>query len=331
MNALRFHAFGSLDELRLEDVPRPVPRAGDILIAVRAASVNPSDVKNVRGKMDGTTLPRTPGRDFAAVVVEGPAALVGAEVWGAGGDIGFERDGTHAEFVAVPADGVSRKPARLDFAGAAACGVNFITAWAGVHDALRLGAGETILVTGAAGGVGSSVVQLARWFGARSIGVDRRAVDAPPALRPDVALLTTDDIVAAVRRETEGRGVDAVFDTVGAPLFETNLNALGSCGRYVIIASAGERRTSFDILDFYHKRVKLMGVDSRSIDAREGARILDRLRPGFEGGALRPPLVTARFDLRQGTDAYAAVEAGGSGKIVIEVSGSHSPDLPEKS
>jgi NADPH:quinone reductase-like Zn-dependent oxidoreductase len=322
MRALRFHRFGSLDDLRLEEVPRPALRPGEILVQVRAASVNPSDVKNVLGKMEGTTLPRIPGRDFSGVVVEGPTELVGVEVWGAGGEVGFTRDGTHAEFVALPASGVSRKPASLDFAQAAACGVNFVTAWAGVHDALELGAGETILVTGARGGVGSSVIQLARWMGARTIGVDRPAPGAgalrAPSLRPDVALTTADDVVAAVMHETSGHGVDAVFDTVGSSLFETNLAALAHGGRYAIIASAGERRTSFDILDFYHKRLKLIGVDSRAIESSQAARILDRLRPGFETNVLVPPAIAERFAMADARVAYVGLTTNIAGKAIIE-------------
>jgi len=323
MRALLFRRFGGLEALEAADVPRPVPRAGEILVAVRAASINPSDVKNVAGKMEGTTLPRVPGRDFSGVVVEGPPELLGAEVWGAGGEVGFERDGSHAEFVALPVDGVARKPANLTFAEAAACGVNFVTAWAGVHDALSLSAGETLLVTGASGGVGSSVVQLARWMGARTLGVDRRppSADVPPALRPDITLLADDDVPAAVHRATGGRGADAVFDTVGAPLFETNLASLAHFGRYAIIASAGERRVSFDILDFYHKSLHLVGVDSRAIHSAGAARILERLRPGFESGALRPPRIVERYELEKSRDGYRSVAAGARGKVVLEIAG----------
>jgi NADPH:quinone reductase-like Zn-dependent oxidoreductase len=319
VRALRFERFGDLADLDLADVPKPEPRAGEVLVAVRASSVNPSDVKNVLGKMEGTTLPRIPGRDFAGVVIAGPPALVGATVWGAGGETGFDRDGTHAEFVVLPEDGVSRAPANLAFDEAAACGVNFVTAWAGVHDALRLGAGETILVTGSAGGVGSSVVQLARWMGARSIGLDRRPPgdDVPAALRPDVSLQISSDTVAAVKLATRGRGVDAVFDTVGEPLFETCLAALAPHGRYVIIASAGARRASFDILDFYHKSLTLTGVDSRAIASPAAARILDRLRPGFESGALQPPFIAERFDLTDGVAAYRSAAAGTRGKVIL--------------
>ena len=306
--------------LEVADVARPQPGRGEILVEVRAASINPSDVKNVQGKMEGTTLPRTPGRDFAGYVVEGPPNLKGAEVWGAGGDIGFSRDGAHAEYIVVPEDGVSRKPALLSFEEAAVVGVNFVTAWAGVQ-AAQLGAGETIMVTGAAGGVGSSVVQLARWVGASSIGVDRRKQPfLPDHLRADFSVSTSEDVLAGIKRATSGRGVDVVYDTVGAPLFETNLAALAHAGRYVIIASVGERRASFDVLDFYHNRTTLLGVDSRALDTRACARILDRLRPGFDTSRLRPPRIAHRFALADAKRAYEAVAAGAAGKVVLTAS-----------
>src|ERR1700746_1034685 len=102
MRALRFEQTGSLSELKLDDIPRPIPKMGEVLIHVRAAAINPSDIKNVLGKMHETTLPRTPGRDFSGTVVAGPPQLLGQSVFGSGGDLGFRRDGTHAEFVVVP-------------------------------------------------------------------------------------------------------------------------------------------------------------------------------------------------------------------------------------
>ena len=115
MRALRFHKSGALSNARVEEVPKPAPGPGEVLVRVRAAAVNPSDVKNVQGGFPQTTLPRTPGRDFAGVVEEGPPDWVGREVFGTGGGLGFTRDGSHAEYLAVPAEGVVEKPALLSF------------------------------------------------------------------------------------------------------------------------------------------------------------------------------------------------------------------------
>src|SRR5579863_9966741 len=102
MRALRFHRFGDLSELKIEELPDPHRQSAEVVVKIKAASLNPSDVKNVQGKMEGTTLPRVPGRDFAGIVIEGPESLQGQEVYGAGGDIGFTRDGSHAEMLVVP-------------------------------------------------------------------------------------------------------------------------------------------------------------------------------------------------------------------------------------
>src|SRR5271170_6473314 len=99
MRAVVVRQFGHPNLLKIEEVPTPEPGNGEALVEIRAAAVNPSDVKNVQGTMHGTTLPRIPGRDFAGIVVRGPDELIGREVWGTGGDIGFTKDGSHAQFI----------------------------------------------------------------------------------------------------------------------------------------------------------------------------------------------------------------------------------------
>ena len=103
MRAIRFEAFGDPSVLHLSEVAAPAGDESTAVVRVMAASINPSDVKNVAGAMEQTTLPRIPGRDFAGVVEAGPAAWIGAAVWGTGGDTGFTREGTHAEAVGAGA------------------------------------------------------------------------------------------------------------------------------------------------------------------------------------------------------------------------------------
>ena len=174
MKALQFSATGDLASLRFVDVATPVPAAGEVLVQIKAAGLNPSDVKNVLGRFPYTTLPRIPGRDFAGVVVEGPQALLGQEVWGTGRDLGFFADGSHAEFVKVSAKGVAHKPSHLSFAQAASLGVPYTTAW----DALErsgVGKGTRLLVIGANGAVGSAALALAKIRGAQVLAAVRRA------------------------------------------------------------------------------------------------------------------------------------------------------------
>src|ERR1700684_2087006 len=126
MRALRFTSFGDPSVLELAEVAVPAIAATTALVRVMAASINPSDVKNVAGAMKQTTLPRIPGRDFAGVVEAGPAEWIGAAVWGTGGDTGFTRDGTHAEVISGPVEALVRKPEQLSFDEASTVGVNFV-------------------------------------------------------------------------------------------------------------------------------------------------------------------------------------------------------------
>ncbi len=325
MQAVRFSRFGGPEVLELAEVRAPSPADGEAVVRVEAAGVNPSDVKNAAGAFPKTTLPRVPGREFAGTVVDGPAELVGRRVWGTGGDVGFTRDGTHAEFVAFPAAALRERPAGLTPAQAALVPVTYVTAWAGLVDGAGVRAGETVVVVGAAGGVGTAAVQLARWRGARVIGVVRGPIpDAVPAAqRPDavVRLDELDDapeaLGDAVRALTGGRGADAGFDAVGGPGLERHLHALAHGGRMAVIAATGGRQASFDLVDFYRRELRLVGIDSASRDAAAAAQVLERVAPGFEGGALAPPRVGQAFYLEHAREAYEAVAAGGAGRVAL--------------
>ena len=325
MRALRFHQFGGFEQLKLETLPDPQPRPDEVVVQVRAASLNPSDAKNVLGRMEGTTLPRTPGRDFSGVIVKGPRDRLGSEVWGTGGDIGFTRDGSYAEFLVVPVEGVSLKPKNLSFEEAAAVGTNFVTAWIGLIETAHFHAGEILLATGAAGGVGGAVTQIAKWKGGRTIGVDRAPLS--PQRQRDAGIdhfVLSDpadnykNMVDAARQLSGGKGVSVVYDCVGGPLFEPCLRTLGQLGRQLNITSVSDRRVSFDLLDFLHHRLSLFGVDSRAYDTVACAAILEQLRPGFESGALKPIPIVKRFDLSEAVQAFNAVNDGSlHGKAVF--------------
>src|SRR6202012_57013 len=115
MRAIQFGTFGDPSVLELANVADPATSKTTALVRVMSASINPSDVKNVAGAMKQTTLPRIPGRDYAGVVEAGPSEWIGAEVWGPGGDVGFTRDGTHAEVISVQVASLRRKPELLGF------------------------------------------------------------------------------------------------------------------------------------------------------------------------------------------------------------------------
>ncbi|WP_322068603.1 quinone oxidoreductase family protein [Paraburkholderia bannensis] len=321
MKAIQFQTFGKPDVLELVDLPTPAPAEGNALVQVKSASVNPSDVKNVSGHFDHTVLPRVPGRDFSGVVVAAPDEWIGAEVWGTGGDIGFTRNGTHAEFIEIPVAALARKPKSLSHAQAASIGVNFVVGWLGTVDYAQLSAGETIAVIGVSGGVGGAVTQIAKARGARVIGVGREAPDADsPAARLIDAFVPMDgDTAAKVRELTGGAGADVVYDAVGGVAFELALSLVKRRGRVVEISATGKRRVEFDLIDFYHNETQLLGADSAKLGVAEAAPIMRALADAFDAGKFAAPVVAERFALERAQDAYAAVAAGTRGRVVIDM------------
>lgn len=321
MKALRCESFGSPALLQLRELPDPVLKADEVLVEVRAAAINMSDVKNVSGSMDHTTLPRTPGRDFAGVIVSGPQALTGVEVWGTGGDVGFTRDGSHATHIVIPRSAVQAKPKNLSMELAGAVGVIYVTAWLCVCDAAQVLSGETLLVIGAAGGVGSASVQIGKWKGARVIGAVRSEPDGDLALRAgaDHAVLTTAGLGQEIFELTQGRGADVIVDTVGGNMVETCTEMLAPGGRLTEISSpAPERRISFDLIKFYRRRAKLLGVDSRALDVSASASVLHELTPPFESGALHPALAIETHPLENAIQAYERVlNRSAAGKVML--------------
>jgi NADPH:quinone reductase len=302
----------------LTDVAAPTVVENTALVRVIAASINPSDVKNVAGAMKQTTLPRIPGRDYAGVVEAGPAEWIGTEVWGTGGDCGFTRDGTHAELIAVPVASLRQKPGTLSFEQAASVGVNYVAAWIGI-EATGLRPGETILLIGAGGGVGSAAAQIAARLGARVIGADRRAPrqDAPVRAVAAVLITAAADLPAEIRAATDGKGADVVFDLVGGVMFRSALNSLALRGRLVEIAATGEREVSFDLADFYHNESRLFGVDTLKRDLTASAEVLDALTPGFVAGAYRAAPIAETCGLANAREAYRKVAAGAAGRVVL--------------
>ena len=322
MRAIRFETFGDPSVLELAEAPAPDVDERTAVVRVMAASVNPSDVKNVAGAMKQTTLPRTPGRDFAGVVEAGPAEWVGAEVWGTGGDVGLTRNGTHAELIAVPVASLRRKPKTLSFGEAASVGVNYMAAWLGV-EAAALKAEETVLLIGAGGGVGSAAAQIARRSGARVIGAERTAPhpDAPIRAIAETLIIGAEDLPAEVHAATGGRGADVVLDLVGGIMFRTAVNSLALRGRLVEIAATGEREVSFDLPDFYHNESRLFGVDTLKRDLTASAQALDALALGFVLGDYRAAPIAETCGLGEAQAAYRKVAAGAPGPHRAQAAG----------
>jgi NADPH:quinone reductase-like Zn-dependent oxidoreductase len=320
MRALYIRQHASAAELRETEAPKPEPGPEDVLVKVLAAGVNPSDVAGAEGRFPHAPLPRVVGRDFAGEIVDGPAGLVGTQVWGSGGDLGISRHGTHAEFVVIPRDAVTRRPKNLTIEQAAAVGVPFITAYTALADLGNLKQGEWVIITGAAGAVGQAAVQIAHAQGARVVALVRNEAERARIESPKVHAIATseaDNLEEVARRATDGRGCDLALNGVGASVFGPVINALADGGRQVVYSVAGGREASLDLLGLYRRRLALLGLNTAALNAIACARILDRLTPLFESGAIQPPAIEARYPLSQGAEAYERVAAGTAAKVVL--------------
>jgi NADPH2:quinone reductase len=315
MRAMVVPAFGGPERLEERELPRPVAGPGELLVRVVAASPNPVDAKvRANGGWAGVTPPAVLGYDASGVVEEvgagvtafrpGDAVFYLTEIHGA-------HAGTFAEYHVVPARYAAPKPAALSHVEAAAVPLAGGTAWEAVVRRLALRAGETILVHGGAGGVGSFAVQIARAAGARVIataGPDNQ--DTLRALGAEVAVdYRAADVNAAVREATGGRGVDAVFDTVGGELIAASLPVLRPFGRAAaILAPRG------DLALLSRNNVTLYGVFVLPDAAR-----LAEMTPLLERGAVRP-LVDEVLPLARLADAHRRLHSGhGRGKVVLRV------------
>jgi NADPH:quinone reductase len=321
MRVIQFTEFGDVSKLHLAERPAPNAHEGTAVIRVEAASVNPSDVKNVAGRMSHTTLPRVPGRDYSGVVIDGPPEWMGREVWGSGGDVGFTRDGTHAEYIEVPVSSLAHKPERLTHDQAASIGVTFVTAWCALVEYARLSKGETVAIVGSTGGVGGAATQIAKHEGARIISISRSRPhpSSRVAVLADFHLDANDsDLVQKVKSMTGQKGVDVVLNAAGGSMFEIGLGLLARRGRQVEITSPTERRVSFDLVDFYHNESQLFGVDTLKRDLTATARILESLKPGFDSGAYHPPAISETMPLHKVHDAFNLVHHGTRGRVVLK-------------
>ncbi|ERF84309.1 zinc-binding alcohol dehydrogenase family protein [Bradyrhizobium viridifuturi] len=292
----------------------------DVLIEVKAAAVNPSDVKAATGLMPYAVFPRTSGRDYAGVVIDGPPGLIGREVFGSSGDLGIRRDGTHATHLVVEADAAVDKPAGISWDEAAGIGVPFVTAMEGLRRAGLPKPGETVLVMGVNGKVGQAAVQIASWRGARVIGVVRRSEPYEGHSNAPVEVIDASaiDVAAQVRELTGGKGADIVYNTVGDPYFQAAHQSLALRGRQILIAAV-DRIVQFNILEFYRGQHTYVGIDTLAFSSVATGEVLRELAPGFASGHLKPfPIKpSAIYPLEQAKAAFVAVAGSSRDRVIL--------------
>ncbi len=295
-------AFGGPEVMHLEERPTPAPGPGEVLVDVEVAGVNFGDTMIRRGEyLRDQSLSMAPGCEVVgriAALGDGATAAVGTRVAG-----WIEAGGGYADRVIVPAHRVYEVPEDIPAGAIAAVFLQGTTADYAVHLFGHLRPGETVLVHGAAGGVGSLALQLAAIAGGRVIATASTEQKRSVALEQGAtAVIDSRDVAALadhVRKLTDGRGADVVIDGVGGPLFEPSLRALAVRGRYVVAGSASQQPAMLDARRLLPRNQTICGFILAHIseqDPREPSRSLLRLCDLIRDGALVPRFETAPLD-----------------------------------
>lgn len=335
MLAAVLHAAGTPDAFRLEDVPIPGVGPDDVLVRVRACGVSYRDIVERNGtyKRD-VTFPLIIGLEIAGVVerVGGlvselrPGDHVCSKAFSSCGDCRFCRSGRettclkrrpvrggYAEYVALPQDAFVKIPASLSFEAACSLGPGAGVALNAVRDTAHVQIGETVLVTGATGGVGLPSVQIAKIAGARVIALTRSAakVDMLSRAGADEVVVSAGDFSKEVRALTDGEGVDVVIDTVGSRAFGAAFDSLALHGRYAFVGQLFGEDIVINPARIFFKRAQLLGVGSVS-----RAQLADVIALAA-GGMLRPEIAKV-LPLQEIAAAHRLVEeAALNGRIVV--------------
>lgn len=316
-------APGGPENLILAEAPTPTAAAGDLVIAVAAAGVNRADLL----QRQGFYPPPAGASDVIGLEVSGHVHEIGAGVEGwAVGDpcVALLAGGGYAEYVAVPAGQVAVPPPAVELVSAAGV-IEVAATVASNFEHVHLKAGETVLIHGGAGGIGTFAIQYARALGARVLTTagSPAKLELCRELGADVAIDYHDDWPAEVRAATGGRGVDVILDVMGAKYLEPNVDALAPDGRLVVIGLQGGRKGTLDLNRLLSRRATVTATSLRGRPAEQKAEIVrlvvERVWPMLASGRLRPAPET-RFPLDRVADAHRHLASGeNTGKVILVV------------
>lgn len=322
MKALVCREFAPLDALEIEELPDPKPANGEVVIDIRAASVNYPDALMVQGKYQvRPERPFVPGLECAGVIREvGPDCTIatGTRV------LGMLANGAYAERVAVPEDAVLPIDAAIGFAEAAALATTYGTVWHALKDRAALEAGETLLVLGAAGGIGTAAIELGKLIGATVIAAasSEQKLEVPRRLGADhTVVYSKEDWRDDLKAITGGEGVDVVCDPVGGPYTEAAFRSTGWGGRYLVVGFAAGEIPRLPLNLPLLKGSSVVGVfwgQFRQRDPAGSRAELEWLIGQAADGKIRP-VITQRYSLDRAVDAMRDVyERRAIGKVIIE-------------
>jgi putative PIG3 family NAD(P)H quinone oxidoreductase len=325
LRAIVVAAPGRPEELHLETRPDPVAGDGEVLIEVAAAGINRADLLQRMGR-----YPPPPGAsDILGLEVSGVVAGLGSGASGvAEGDrvMALLEGGGYAQLAAVRATQVVRVPDNIDLIDAGGIPEVFITARDALFTRGRLQRGETVLIHGGGGGVGTAAIQLAREHGCRVLVTAGSAakLERCAELGADAGInYALEDFVARTRELTDGRGADLVLDIMGASYLARNLEVVATDGRVVVIGMQGGTHADIDLGVMMRRRVSLISTALRARPAMQKATIIaafaNQVVPALAAGTLRP-VIDRVLPLEDAGDAHRLMESSGAvGKIVLEI------------
>jgi len=327
MKAQIIKSFGEADVFEAAELADPTPGAGEVVVKLGATSVNPVDWKLRRhGPAFAPELPAVLGCDIAGTVVSVGAGVMdfaaGDEVWGCGGGVNG-MNGTYAEMISTDAALLARKPASLSMREAAALPLVTITAWEGLERA-GVGAGDTVLVHGGAGGVGHVVIQLAKALGAKvfaTVSSDEKAALARELGADETINYHTETVEAYVARLTNGRGFDAVYDATGGSDLEASFEATRVSGQVISIVTQFEADLTAMHLKGLSLHVVFMLIPMlHNMDRAAQGTLMGAAATLCDTGKLKPLIDDEAFSLSQVSAAHEKLEGGRArGKIVIDI------------
>lgn len=327
MKAVYIAKPGGPEVLEVRDVPSPVPGTGEVLIDVVAAGLNRADVQQRKGY-----YPPPPGAsDIPGLEVSGRIAGFGpgvAKPFSLGDKVvALLAGGGYAEQVAVPAGQVLRVPDGVDLVTAASLPEVAATVYSNLIMTAQLQPGETVLIHGATGGIGTMAIQLAKALGAvvaTTAGNAEKVGTAKAFLGADIAInYNEEDFPASLRAQNGGKGADVILDVVGAKYLARNVDALADYGRLVVIGLQGGAKAELDLGALLGKRAAIIATALRPRPVGEKSVIMDAVRdavwPLLTDGRIRP-LVAKTFPLEQAGAAHRYFDSGDHvGKVLLVI------------
>ncbi len=324
MKAVIVTAFGGPEYLKYTDVDMPVIKPNQVLIRVEKTSVNFADIKSRYGKKGAGQLPFIPGLDAAGIIEK-----VGSEVqnlWVGQRVIAFPAGGSYAEYVVADETLTFPLPDSIDFDTAAACPIVSFTSYKLLADVARLEQGETVLIHAAAGGVGTTAIQLAKRLGAGlvigTVGNESKAAIAREAGADHVICYEQEDFAQKVNELTNGKGADVILDSVSGWVSEKSLLCLAPYGRLVHFGNAGGETGRFTTQDLHASCRSVLGFSLGTTRKLRPHLLRDTANQVFRylaEGSLQIK-IGRRFPLKEAAKAHEWVESRQStGKVLLEV------------